>query len=139
MFKKIIVGAALTLSSLAFAGPHHGAVPVAPVPAPAANMNNDRFDVMQGRMLLRELDARRSFRSHDIDARISAFITSEMNESRRDSRQLSRLLSDFSRVQGRFDYRATAEKRRVLTEAISIAERDLRGNGNGNGNHFGRR
>jgi hypothetical protein len=146
VFKKLVVGAALSISSFAFAGPHH-AVPLAPPPPPVIapapvidSQQNDRFDVMQGRMLLRELDSGRGFRRNDLDAQIVAFITAERAESRRDSRQLGELLMDFSRVQGRFGYRATAEKRRVLSAAIEIAERDLRDGHRGNrGNHFGRR
>lgn len=150
-FKKLIVGAALSISSLAAAAPHHPAVPFAP--APVAN-SSDRFDVAQGRMLLRELDSggRFGYRMRgQLDARISAFINSELNESRREARsegnrrerreekqstrQLTRLASDFSRVHGRFDPQAMMEKRRVLVAAIDIAERDLRGSGG----RFGRR
>jgi hypothetical protein len=142
VFKKLIVGAALSISSFAVAAPPHRAVPVASVAAPSS----DHFDVAQGRRLLRELDASRrgfgsGFQSGNLDQRIVAFITAELNESRRDvragfdrrdrreerlsTRQLSQLLGSFSRVQGRFDFRAMAEKRRVLVAAIDIAERDL--------------
>jgi hypothetical protein len=151
VFKNLIVGAALSLSSFAFAGPSHHAVPVGP---PVPVMQNDRFDVAQGRMLLRELDmARRNpYAMRDLDLRIRAFIEAELAESRRDSRsefgrrerreerdssrQLSRILSAYSRVEGRFGGRALAEKRQLLSEAIDVAERDLR---DGRPDRFSRR
>lgn len=151
MFKNLIVGAALSLSSFAFAGPSHHAVPVGP---PVPVMQNDRFDVAQGRMLLRELDmARRNpYAMRDLDLRIRAFIEAELAESRRDSRsefgrrerreerdssrQLSRILSAYARVEGRFGGRALAEKRQLLSEAIDVAERDLR---DGRPDRFSRR
>lgn len=151
-FKKLIVGAALSISSLAAAAPPHRAVPVAPPPAPVVvryqNQNQahgDRFDVARGRALLAELDAnRRVMRPRfDLDARIAAFIRDELNESRIDSRtdfgrreqrverdstrRLTQLINQFSRVQGRHDRYAMMEKRRVLVAAIDIAERDLNG------------
>ncbi|MBL8909373.1 MAG: hypothetical protein JNM17_01600 [Archangium sp.] len=153
-FKKLIVGAALSISSLAAAAPHHPAVPFAPHPVVNSN-GSDRFDVAQGRMLLRELDSPRygSRMRGQLDARINAFITAELNESRHEARsennrrerreekqstrQLTRLLSDFSRVHGRFDPSAMMEKRRVLVAAIDIAERDLRDGRRGD--RYGRR
>ncbi len=153
MFKKLLVGAALSLSSFAFAGPTHHAVPVGPAVPVAPMVRDDRFDVAQGRMLLRELDLsrRNPYAARDLDRRIMAFIQAELAESRRDSRsefgrrerreerdssrQLSRILSAYSRVEGRFG-RALAEKRQLLSEAIDIAERDLR---DGRPDRFSRR
>lgn len=141
-FKKLIVGAALSLSSFALAAPPHRAVPNAP---PVMNeARSDRFDVAQGRMLLRELDGARFDRRAQVslDHRIAAFIDAELAESRsnrrerRDLRELTRLQLEFSRVHGRFDRRAVAEKRRVLLDAVNIAERDLR---SGAGERFSRR
>lgn len=140
MFKNLVLGAALSLSTFAMASP--------PRPGgfgnrPVMDQRSDAFDVNQGRRLLRELDqvTMRDYRSvRTLDARISAFIEAEFTESRREhrnerqgrerreermsTRQLTRLLGAMRQVEGRFNPRAMAEKRRVLVEAVNIAERD---------------
>ncbi len=145
MFKKMLIGAALSVSTLAFAGPVHGARPVTPppparttpaVPAPVARNDamGDRFDVEQGRRLLRTYDAvaaRRDTRAlSSLDPQIATFINEELAESRRvrsDARQLTNLQSKLNRLYGRYDVRSVNEKRRLLSDAIEIAQRDLRG------------
>lgn len=145
MFKNLLVGAALTVSSFAFAVPRHGAVSVAParVPPPPAAYNdvrNDRFDVQQGYSLLRSYDnasARRDARTLSmLDGQIANFINAELDESRREgrfdrrenntARQLTNLQNKLSRLYGRFDGRSVNAKRSLLADAVNIAERDLR-------------
>lgn len=140
MFKKLIVGAALSVSSLAFAGPHR-AVPVVSAP----EVRGDRFDVRQGHQLLRELDAavaRRDLRRLPmLDARISAFIDAELREARAErrtferrerreeqlaARELRGLQADLRRVTHRFEPYSLMERRRILVAAVNVAERDLR-------------
>ena len=153
MFKKLIVGAALSLSTLAAAAPP--AHPAMPLRGGAPEVRSDSFDVRQGHQLLRELDmvtARRDFRSvRMLDARIASFIRAELaeahgevrmergrerREERQSARQLTRLLNDLQRVEGRMQPYAMAEKRRILVEAVNIAERDLR---DARQDRFGRR
>jgi hypothetical protein len=133
VFKKLLVGAALSLSTFAVAAPPHRAERLS---GPGVQQN-DAFDVQQGYRLLSELDfatARRDVRMlNRLDSRIANFINAELNESQRfdrrshrETQRLSRLLFTFQRLDGRFDPRALAEKRRVLTEAVNLAERDLR-------------
>ncbi|MGV3621049.1 MAG: hypothetical protein ACO1OB_09535 [Archangium sp.] len=147
MFKKLLVGAALTVSSFAFAGPMHGSAPIAPAPnrappPPAAynEVRSDRFDVQQGYSLLRSYDtasARRDARSLSmLDGQIANFINAELNESRREgrfdrrenntARQLTNLQNKLSRLYGRYDVRSVNTKRSLLSDAVNIAERDLR-------------
>lgn len=149
MFKKLLVGAALTLSSFAFAGPVHGAVPVPPpnvtggrvAPHPAPAMRADQFDVQQGHALLRQYDsasARRDTRAlRALDGQISRFIKDELAESRRPGqhnardeaatvRQLTNLQQKLTRLTGRFDLASIKAKRAVLADAVKLAERDLR-------------
>lgn len=157
MFKNLLVGAALTVSSFAFAGPMHGAAPVAQapmrVPPPPANpvaygntyeVRGDRFDVQQGYSLLRSYDAasaRRDMRTLSmLDGQIANFINAELAESRREgrfdrrerreenatARQLTNLQNKLSRLYGRFDVRSVNTKRALLSDAVNIAERDLR-------------
>lgn len=144
MFKNLVIGAALSLSTFAMAAPpaHAGfGRGAAPHEARA-----DARDVSEGRQLLRELDrvtARRDFRAvRTLDARIEGFIEAELAESRREAKgerdrgerreerastqQLKRLLGALHRVDGRFHPYAMAEKRRILVEAVNLAERDLR-------------
>lgn len=150
MFKKLFIGAALSMSSLAFAAPH-GAVPVTPSPhgrpfvAPAPDVRSDRFDVRQGHQLLRELDAmvaRRDLRRLPmLDARIGAFIDEELREARGEARtfdrrerreeratvrQLRALRSALGHVTYRFDHHSLLERRRILVAAVNVAEQDLR-------------
>lgn len=147
MFKKLLVGAALTVSSFAFAGPMHGAAPVrVPPPAPVMHgggngVRGDVFDVQQGHALLRSYDhaaARRDMRALvNLDGQIANFINAELNESRREgrfdrrengtTRQLTNLQNKLSRLYGRFDVRSVNTRRSLLAEAVNIAERDLRG------------
>lgn len=145
MMNKLLVAAALSISSLAFAGPMHGARPVAPrSPPPPVVQNNeargDRFDVAQGRRLLRDFDhasARRDGRAlRMVEQQFASFINEELNESRREerfdrrerstTRQLMNLQSQLTRLSGRFDARALQAKRQVYETAVNIAERDLR-------------
>jgi hypothetical protein len=152
VIKNLIVGAALTLSTFAVAAPPHRAVPA------VTNMGvrGDVFDVEQGRRLQRELDqaiGRRDLRhARMLDLRIGAFMEAELVESRREQRgefdrrerreekqstkQLTRLLKSFRRVEGQVDFRSMNEKRRLLAEAVNIAERDLR---DARQDRFGRR
>lgn len=152
MFKKMLVGAALTVSTFAFAGPVHGAQPIpAParvvppppmnvVPAPVRHdVRGDRFDVAEGRRLLRAYDsaaARRDARTLSmLDGQIANFINAELAESRHQerfdrreratTRQLTNLQTKLSRLYGRFDVRSVSTKRTLLDEAVRIAERDL--------------
>lgn len=153
MFKKLIVGAALSISTFAAAAPP--AHPSMNIRGPAPEVRSDAFDVRQGYQLIRELDmvsARRDFRgARMLDARIASFIQSELAESRgefrmergrerreerQSTRQLTRLLNDLQRVEGRMHPYAVAEKRRILVEAVNIAERDLR---DARQDRFGRR
>ncbi len=150
MFKKLLVGAALTVSSLSFAGPMHRARPVTPPPPPRTSpmprneVASDRFDVEQGRRLLRSYDfamSRRDVRTlSSLDPQIANFINAELAESRREARfdrgrerreertatrQLTNLQNKLSRLYGRYDARAVNEKRRLLQDAVDIAQRDL--------------
>lgn len=153
MFKKLIIGAALSISTLAAAAPP--AHPAMPLRGGAPEVRSDAFDVRQGHQLLRELDlitARRDFRAvRFLDARIASFIQSELaeargeqrmergrerREERQSARQLTRLLNDLQRFEGRAHPHAMAEKRRILVDAVNIAERDLR---DARQDRFGRR
>ncbi len=134
--KTLLVAAALSISSLAFAGPMHGARPVAPV-AQRQDLRGDRFDVAQGRRLLRDFDnasARRDVRGlRVVDQQFASFINEELNEARSDrttTRQLLNLQTQLTRLSGRFDARALQAKRQVYENAVNIAERDLRGSRN---------
>lgn len=102
---------------------------------------NDRLDVFAARALLREYDvavASNDFRAlRRLDFRLAAFLNDELAEarfqergrqSRREAERVMELQRQLSRLQGRVDRFALMQKRSVFTQAIDLAERDLRNN-----------
>lgn len=147
MFKNLLVGAALTLSTLALASPPmHAASPAGLGSRVGQEVRADVRDVSQGRHLLRELEeslARRDLRAvARLDGRIDRYLEGQVAEARQEragardrherreergnARELARLLSSFRRVEGSFDRRALRERRFILADALALAERDLR-------------
>jgi len=162
MLKHFIV-AAVSLSSLAFAGPNHGARPVSVPPPPAPIVANtpyvvggpyygnggDHADVARARTLVGELNAaiaRRDFRRVQLlDNQMQAFMQSELAESqgiygrqdnRRTVRQIRSLKAQLSSLAGRFDPIAMQSRRSLYDGAVSVAMNDLQ---RGNGRVYGRR
>jgi len=162
MLKHFIV-AAVSLSSLAFAGPMHGARPVAvpPPPAPVVAQSpyvvsgpyygngGDHADVARARTLVGELNAaiaRRDFRRVQVlDNQMQAFMQSELAESqgiygRTDNRgtvrQLRTLKNQLASIAGRFDPVAMQSRRSLYNGAVNVAMNDLQ---RGNGRVYGRR
>lgn len=161
MLKHLIV-AAVSLSSLAIAGPHR-AQPVAVPPPPAPVMapvpdvargpffgaSSERSDVARAQRLVNELDnalARREFRRVQLlDNQMQAFLQSELAESQgvyghRDHRgairQVRALQSQLASLSGRFDWYSMQSRRNVYNQAVSVAMSDVQ---RGNGRVYGRR
>jgi hypothetical protein len=161
MLKHFIV-AAVSLSSLAFAGPH-GARPVLvpPPPAPVVAQSpyvvsgpyygngGDHADVARARTLVGELNsaiARRDFRRVQLlDNQMQAFMQSELAESqgiygrgdnRSTVRQIRSLKNQLASLNGRLDPIAMQSRRSLYNQAVSVAMSDVQ---RGNGRVYGRR
>jgi len=155
MLKHILV-AALTLSSLAMAGPAMNAPrPVTP-PAPRASwpvpahpavrpMNDDRLDALRARQLLAQFDI--ALKRHDfrdvqaVDLQFGRYLASEIEEARRElrfehgrdrssARELSRLeslSSQLASLQGRMSPRGVSARRQIYAGLAGLAQREATG------------
>lgn len=161
MLKHLIV-AAVSLSSLAFAGPHRAQpVAVPPPPAPVVVPANNAFrgpyygnhaeraDVARAQNLVRELNealARRELRRvYVLDNQMQAFLQSELAESQgvyghRDHRgtvrELRALKAQLASLSGRLDPYAMQSRRSLYNQAVSVAMADVQ---RGHGHAYGRR